>query len=192
MKLSKQKRNHLILVALVTAGVLGALWFGLIGLQKESLKKVAERNSSAVSRLEEMKRAIKSADAIENELAEEWRKLETSEKQMASGDLYSWSINTIRTFKLPYKIEIPQFSQIDGPKDLNLLPKFPYQQASISIGGTGQFHEVGRFIADFENAFPHSRISNINLEPVPGLQATEQEQLLFKMDIVFLVKPTGA
>ncbi len=111
---------------------------------------------------------------------------------MASGDLYAWAITTLRTFKLGYKVEIPQFSTIDGPKDVNLLPAFPYKQISLTVGGTATFHEFGRFVADFENQFPHMRLLNLSLEP-GGLQAGgESSTLSFKMEIAALVKPTAS
>ena len=59
---------------------------------------------------------------------------------MASGDLYAWTINTLRQFKLGYKVEIPQFSQIDGPKEMNMLAGFPYKQANMTISGTAYLH----------------------------------------------------
>ncbi len=136
-----------------------------------------------------VKQAIANADQLEAELAEAERQVTKLEEGMASGDLYAWAINTVRQFKLPYKVEIPQFSQIDGPKDNSLLPNFPYKQATLTIGGTAFFHDFGRFLADFENSFPYARVLNLTLEPVSGLLHENREKLAFKMDISMLVKP---
>jgi hypothetical protein len=113
---------------------------------------------------------------------------------MATGDLYSWTINAIRQFKQPYKVEIPQFSQIEGPKDTTALPHFPYQQATLTIGGNAFFYDFGRFLADFENRFPFVRIENLSLEPMPatGGAKAEAERLQFRLDIVTLVKPNAS
>ncbi len=95
--------------------------------------------------------------------------------------------NNIRRFKLPYKVEIPQYSQ-PVIADTSLLPKFPYKQATVTVAGTAYYEDLGKFIADFENEFQHSRILNLELEP----QLTgEGEKISFRMDIVTLVKPNS-
>jgi len=111
---------------------------------------------------------------------------------MASGDLYSWTIGTIRQFKLPYKVEVPQFGQIEGPKEVNLLPKFPYKQATLTIAGTGRFNDLGRFIAEFENQFPYIRLLNLTMEPAGNQTLGDAEKLNFKVDVVTLIKPNAS
>jgi len=187
-KLSKEKRQQLILVVIVTVMAVAGMYAGLIRTQKESRLKLAARIEAAKARLEQVKRAVTMADQIEAELCESQKRLEKFEEGMATGDLYSWAITTIRTFKLNYKVEIPQFSQIDGPKEVSLLPDFPFKQASVTISGTGKFHDFGRFVADFENQFPHIRLLNLTLEPTSNAPG-EREALLFRMEIATLVKP---
>src|SRR5437899_2674005 len=148
-KLSKEKRNQLILVAMATAGVVCALWLGLISAQQQSLRALADNKVSAQKKLEQVKQTIENADAIEVQLDEASKRLSKIEGSMASGDLYSWAINMVRQFKLPYRVEIPQFSQIDGPKDVSMLASFPYKQVNMTISGTALFHDFGRFVTDF-------------------------------------------
>jgi hypothetical protein len=108
---------------------------------------------------------------------------------MAAGDLYSWMFTTLRRFQKGYKVEIPQISSVTS-SPMNLLPRFPYQQATVSVGGTAHYHELGRFIADFENAFPYMRISNLTLDLNTSPATGDYEKLSFKMEIVSLVKPS--
>lgn len=190
MKISKEKRNQLILVGLVTVGVLAGLWFGLIRAQQLKLEQLSERKQAADRKLKLVRETIENAGQIEASLQECSAKLAKVEEGMASGDVYAWAINTLRQFKMGYRVEIPQFSQIDGPKDVNLIPNFPYKQATMTIGGTAAFHDFGTFLADFENKFPHCRVLNLNLEPASS--ATDREKLSFRMDIVALVKPGSA
>ncbi len=192
MNISKDKKQKLVLVTVVTVGVLAALWFGLLGAQRESLSDLAARRTASEKKLQQVKLTIQNAARTESELEAAGGRLRQLESGMASGDLYAWAINTIRQFKLPYKIDIPQFSQIDGPKDMAMLPAFPYKQATITIAGTAYFYDLGRFIADFENQFPYMRIQNLSLTPGGGMANTDREKLSFKMDIVALVKPGPA
>jgi hypothetical protein len=111
---------------------------------------------------------------------------------MATGDLYAWTINTLRQFKLSYKVEIPQFSQIDGPKDMNMLAGFPYKQANMTISGTALYHDFGKFVSDFENQYPYMRVLNLSLEPISAIVGADHEKLAFKMEIAALVKSTAS
>ncbi|MEI6566846.1 MAG: hypothetical protein WCR20_09215 [Verrucomicrobiota bacterium] len=189
--LTKQKKQQLLLVGLITAAALAAVWLSLISTQQNTLSEIAVKKAEASKKLEAMGFEIQKADVVESRLTETSQKLGKLEEGMASGDLYSWTINTLRQFKLPYKLDIPHFSQIDGPKDYNQMLNFPYKQASISVGGSAEFLEFGRFVADFENQFPHMRILNLTLEHDAGT-SSEGEKLNFKMDILTLVKPSGS
>src|SRR5262245_20374341 len=131
-KLSKEKRNQLVLVVLVTLIVLAGLWYGLINLQKEGLDQVEQRITAAQHKMKLVEQAVRRSDKIEADLNEANQKLAVIEQNMASGDLYSWVYNNVRQFKLPYKIEIPAFSQpVVG--DVDLLPRFPYKQVTITV-----------------------------------------------------------
>ncbi len=186
-RLSKEKRNQLILVALVTVCVLAALWFTLINLQQRHLARLQGEKDKNQKQLSEMEAAIKKSDQLEGQATDLGGQLEVMERNMASGDLYSWMISTLKQFKLPYKVEIPQYSTV-VEADNNMLPKFPYKQVTISISGTGYFHDVGRFVTDLENQFPQMRVQNLDMQPAPGVAGADPEKLSFKMDIVALVK----
>jgi hypothetical protein len=186
--LSKEKRNQLVLAVLVTGGVLCGLWFGVIRFQKAKVQQFAESKLAAAQKLDQVKQAIETAEVVEVRLGESTQRLTKIEATMASGDLYSWTINTLRAFKLGYKVEIPQFSQIDGPKDMNMLAGFPYKQANMTISGTAFYSDLGKFVADFENQFPYMRVLNLSLEPIPAQSGPERERLSFRMEIAALVK----
>jgi len=185
---SKEKRQHLVLVVLVTLLALAGLYFGVIRFQERSLTALQKRKLTARRELEQVKKTIAGADQVDAQLAETTGRLAKLEEGMASGDLYAWAFNTIRQFKTGYKVEIPQLSQIDGPRDMTMLPQFPYKQASVTIGGTALFYDFGKFVADFENHHPYFRVVNLSLEPTAG-QAGDKEKLSFRMEIAALVKP---
>lgn len=190
--LSKEKRNQLVLVVMLTGCALAALWFGLIKFQQQSLDQLAQSKNSAEQKLDQVKQAIETADLVEVQLGEASQRLAKIESTMASGDLYAWTITTLRKFKVGYRVEIPQFSQIDGPKDMNMLPAFPYKQANMTISGTAFYNDLGKFISDFENQFPYMRVLNLSLEPLPSMVGADKERLSFRMEISTLVKNTAS
>lgn len=187
-RLSKEKRDHLILVAMITAVILGGLGFGLIRFQYEHLRTLKAKHLDSLAKLQKMKDTIGLADAAENQLTEAGRALGVLEENMATGDPYSWALDLVRRFRLAYRVDIPGVAQpIVG--ESSLLPKFPYRQASFTLSGNGFYHEIGRFIADFENQYPEIRIVNLSLSPLTGSLNEDREKLEFKMDIVALMRP---
>lgn len=189
-KLPKEKRNQLVLVIVGTLAVLGAVGFGLIRFQYDNLNSYEKRQAAASAELKKMEEAVKRVELVDSVYKQASEALAEKEAAMATGDLYSWMYGTVRRFQKNYKVEIPQLSPITTPTPVNLLPSFPYKQATMQIGGTAHYHDLGQFIADFENAFPLIRVVNLTVElnhsPAPG----EREKLAFKMDLVTLVKPS--
>src|SRR5690349_2966251 len=100
--LPKEKRKQLILVGLVVAILAGGWYMAVFRSQTESLKNMRAKRDAALKKLQEVKLAIKTADEVETQLCDVKKRLEQVEDTMASGDLYSWAINTVRQFKLGY------------------------------------------------------------------------------------------
>jgi Tfp pilus assembly protein PilO len=187
-KLPRDKRNQLIAVVVGTLVVLAGLYFGLIEHQKQNLVHLKQKKVAVEARHRQVLDAIKHAHQIEADLAAAKKALADSEADIASGDLYSWVINTLRDFKGKYKVNVPQFNPIGATTEVNLMPNFPYKQATLSVAGTAHFHDFGRFLADLENQFPHIRVLNLSLELNQSPVAEEQETVYFKLDVVTLVK----
>lgn len=188
-KLSKEKRKQLFGVVALTLAVLAALGYFLIRGGYENLTQLEQKKIAAAAKLEQMQKSVERAKTVEAVFNETQQALAEKEKGMASGDLYSWMHSTLRKFQRAYKVEIPQIGSVGTPTDVNLIPKFPYKQATLSVAGTAYYHELGRFVADFENTFPLMRIVNLSMELNPTPSANERDKLAFKMDIVTLVKP---
>lgn len=189
-KLSKEKRQHLILVAVGTIVVLGALGYFLIKGGYDKLSTLQQKQKATEEKLDQMQKSVQRAKEIEAVFQKASDELAEREAGMATGDLYSWMQGSLRRFQRGYKVEIPQISPVSAPEDVNCLAKFPYKQATLTIGGTAYYHDLGRFIADFENAYPLMRVVNLNLDLNPTPTAVDRDKLAFRLDIVTLVKPS--
>ncbi len=189
-RLTREKKQQLLLVALATLAALTGVWFGLVRPQRVGLERVAREILQAQRQLDEARKLLARAPQILEELDSASTVLEQREEQMAAGDYYAFVINRIRQFRLDYDVDIPQFGTIIGPAPVDLLPRFPYQQVSLTIAGSGFYHEIGRFIADFENRFPYCQIRNVELETPGGVSSDPTgERLSFRMTLVTLVRP---
>jgi len=191
-KLPKEKRNHLVLVGLATLAVLGGLGFGLIKYQFKSLSGLADEQAAAEQKLNRMQESIKYMERLQADVVQAKEKLAAQETGMASGaDLYAWAIRTIGDFKARYKdkIDIPKINPSGQTVGVNLLPRFPYKQATFTMAGTSYYHDLGQFLADFENAHPLIRVVNLDIDLSAGAASKEKEKLAFRVDIVTLVNP---
>jgi hypothetical protein len=189
-KIPKDKRNQLIAVTLGTLMAVVALWFLLLNVQQSRLQELSGRISDTQEKLKIMHRAVQESPKLAAELQVAAQKLSALEEDMASGDLYSWIIDTVKRFKVSHHVDIPQFGPV-ATGDVNLFPKFPYRQALLGVSGTAYYHDFGKFLADFENRFPSMRIQNLELEPASATSPDDKEKLSFRMEIVMLVKPTS-
>jgi len=188
-KLSKEKRQHLVGVIMLTAMVLAAVGYFLIHGGYRRLATLGEKRQVAQKKFDEMQLAMDQSDLVQAQYDEAVKALDAKEATMASGDLYSWMHGTIRKLQRGYRVDIPQIGSVSDPTKVELLTNFPYEQASVTVAGSAYYHELGRFVADMENSYPLMRVQNLSLEPNANPTSGDRDLLAFRMDIVALVKP---
>src|SRR5579862_1875001 len=186
-RLPKDRRDKLILTIVATVFIVAGLYFGLISFQLTQIQGLKVKKDQDTHKASDIEDSIRNAKKIQADLELKTADLASAESDMASGDTYLWMVNLIRQFKTGYNVDISQFSAISKP-DVGLYPKFAYNQVSINVGGAAYYHDLGKFIADFENRFPHIRIQQLTLEP-PGVPTGDRDKLSFRMDVVALMKP---
>lgn len=186
-RLTKEKRDQLILVTIVALAAVAGLWFSLIRSQQEDLRTLAARRKEDLDKLSQIEETKKNSERAKTELVSVGGRLALAERDMPSGDLYLSMVNTIRKFKGNYDVTISQFNPSGAEMPVNIFPKFPYRQVTVSISGIAHYHDFGRFVADFENSFPTSRILNLDLSPSSTTSSEDKEKLSFQMDVVSLV-----
>jgi len=187
-RLPPAKRNMLIVVIVATAGLIGLIYIFLILPQNANNRKLAADTKAAKAKWEQYKTVIKQSSNTAKMVEEVTAELKLTEKDVASGDIYSWTFDTLRRFKADYRLEIPTIGQ-PAVEEVDLLPGVPYKQARIILSGSGYFHDIGKFVADFENTFPHMRIVNLQIDPNTGAAGAGSEKLSFRTEVVVLVKP---
>jgi hypothetical protein len=191
--LTKNKRNGVILVAIVALAVTVGAWQAVVVTQQKGLATVTKRIADQETKLAQAQRLVSSTPSLMQDLELATQRLKAAESEMASGDMYSWIIDTMGKFREGYAVDIPQFSR-EVPCAVGLFPTFPYKAVLFNVRGTAYFHDLGRFLADFENRFPTLRVQNLEMEPVGASaanSATDPEKLTFRMEVVVLVNPNA-
>jgi Tfp pilus assembly protein PilO len=186
-RLPPAKRNQLIVVILATLALIGLVYFLLINPQNEKNRDLAGKIGSETIRFQQMQTTIKQMEATKIVLADLTQQLDRAEQDIAAGDLSAWTYDTLRRFKAAYRVDIPSIGQ-PTQSDCDLIANYPYKQIRFSLSGTAYYHDLGKFVSDFENKFPHCRMLNLTADPV-ATTANGGEKLNFRMDIVALVKP---
>jgi Tfp pilus assembly protein PilO len=184
-RLPTAKRNQLIMVIIATMVTVSVIYYCLISPQKDKNSLLGTRIREQQERLQTIKKAIKETDTITTDLADLTLQLNRAEQDVASGDVNAWTYDTIRRFKANYHVDIPSIAQ-PTVTDVDVLASFPYRQAKITLNGSAFFHDLGKFVSDFENNFPHMRMINLIIEPSQG---SGTEKLSFRMEVITLVKP---
>src|ERR1039458_2015399 len=111
---------------------------------------------------------------------------EITDKGVRNGE--TWMREKMRSFQLPanemYRYKSVSIADIKPPEitDKGVITGFPYKWAKFHITGEGYYHEFGKFIADFENAFPCFRIQDLDIA-VPGIRK-DPDMLSYSFDIV--------
>ena len=189
--ITADKKQKLILVGVLTGVAIALAWFLLIGTLQDRIAKQLAKARETADKIADAQKKLAQVAVIEEQLAAATRKLTATEDDgMASGDLYFWIINTINRFKLAYRVDIPVFSQPEEIK-ATLLPDFPYKSVRYNVRGSAYYHDLGRFLAAFENSQPYLFVQNLEVLPSEVVQNDAPEKLNFRMDIVALVKPTA-
>jgi hypothetical protein len=204
MKLPKEKKDRLTLVVVCGFAICVGIWFGLIQTRRTALNLTQTKLTRARNLLDQENTWLKKADSIETEMERTLKVVQEIEANMASAnDPFAWSYVFLDKARSGHdNIEIrevlrPEKKESDRKKEVGIFADFPYNAVVFTVSGAAYYHEFGDFIADFENRFPYFRIQNISLsnpsEPGAGAEGSTRlakEKLLFRMDVVALIKPT--
>lgn len=186
-KLSREKKNQLVLVAMATTMVCSGIYFGVVAGQNERLKTIEGRLTQEGEKVAKAERALRNRAALDEELALRTEELHQVEATMASGDLYAWIIGTMNRRAASHNVTIPTYGR-ETVGEIGLLPKFPYKTATFLLRGTGRFEDFGRFVAGIENDLPFARLQNLDLSPAAGA-GDDAGRIDFRFDIVVPIRP---
>jgi hypothetical protein len=202
MKLSKEKRNHLILVGIVTIALVAAVWQLLIQTSMQATTRQKALGVKAEKQLKDAESFLASASVLEAEATTLSNALARFEGEMAGAtDPYTWCVQLIRQAQEGHEdVLIQEVSAPQPPSALQMVGEFPYQAITFGVRGRAHWEDLGQFVADFENRHPMFCTRNLQLVPdmrresadeeaATSANAASEEMLSFSLDVVALVKP---
>jgi hypothetical protein len=189
-RLTKQKRDQLILVGIGTVILCVAIYFLAVAPGMESLEEMAKGSTELIGKINAAEKDAKDAPLLAARFVATSNLLHEIEAPMATGDIYSWIIQTMIDFRELHKeININQVSK-ETLGEVDMFPKFPYKAARFTVKGVGRYADIGKFIADFENRYPFFKIQNLDITPEARNLGEDAEKLDFTLEIMALVKPS--
>ena len=192
MKLTKEKRDHLILTAVGTAVVIAGVWMGVISGQKMKIARLSSEITDMEAKIQKAKTWVNNHDALVAEVDELKQKLKSAEDNLISStDIYASTVQAVNRVRTRHRVEIKDHTRpVEEP--VTLLPDFPYRAATFTLQGEAFFHDFGRFLADFENSYRHIRVQKLKLTPGSSSLTPVPEKLTFEMEVVTLInKPSS-
>lgn len=191
--LPKAKRDHLILVAIATVGIISALILFVGDSQSAELKRTQLKTENIRSKLGQADKLSREEPQIQQRLQKASKDLAEREAMLApERDTYAWFLQNLAQFISVHRGAGVTPAGISQPEigDATLLPKFSYKTATFHVKANGYFHDVGRFIADLETQFPYARVQNVEmLRGSSGGPNSDPEKLASTFDIVMLMQP---
>jgi Tfp pilus assembly protein PilO len=194
-RLSKEKRDRLIVVIVGGVVLIAGIWYGVIKTRLSELELSKTRLAAAKDKLEKGKKRVEQADQVEAAMEAAVRRLRAIEDGLAPGADLSWSLLLMDKAQAGPEIEVVDVSR-PQTNEVGVLPAFPYKAATFTVRGIAHYHDFGKFLADFENKFPYFRAQNLALTVTAetGSEGTTTRSgkagLFFKVDIVAVIRPS--
>ncbi|HVY68586.1 MAG TPA: hypothetical protein VHH73_01575, partial [Verrucomicrobiae bacterium] len=187
--LSQEKQQQLILVALLTVMAIVGLYMGVIRAQKTKVADKKKMAADQADKNDKARRVMKFASQIDTDLTEVSNKLAVIEGGMASGDLYRWSVSLLSSIQARHPlVEIPG-KERPTTNRVSMLVDFPYTATTFMVRGNANYHEFGKFLADFENSYPYFHVEKVRINPATTVSEADPEKLAFEMEVVALTRP---
>ena len=193
INLSPEKRNQMVLLIVAPLAVCVIIWTFAIKPLNQRLTGVNFEVDQSRRSLELAEAQIRLADRSREDLATATTRLAQAEEKMAQGDYYIWEINSTGASAENTGLNIrdwdePVIGEIEFPPRLA-----DYKAASCVISGSGEYQDIGAFLAAFENSSPFVRFKRLSIDATaPGLTGIETEpdfRLSFRADFTVIAKP---
>jgi hypothetical protein len=187
---TRASRQRVVQAVALSLSVLGVIYGLLVHPQQAELRESRREMADLALEADRARGATLMAEMARMDMNAASNKLALIESSMASGDVYLWTVKAFEKYQRMHDI---RFNAIDRPEIVKTgsLPAVPYQTARVVVSGHATYHQFGRFLADFENAYPFARLEDLELT-APLFNRThdeESERLQFILRVALLIKP---
>jgi Tfp pilus assembly protein PilO len=194
-KLSKDKRDKLILICIAAAGIIAVLYFFVLTDMQDEYATLGTRLISMRDKVSKSERLLKRQNDLNAQLEVARKALNERQAVMPRpGEDHVWFMKIMEERRSKFNLDI---GDIRNPEawDAGVLPKFPFKAVAFNVSLIGGYTDFGRFLADFENTYPYMRVQLMNVSPdvpqaPPGTAQAggEDRRLRFNFRVISLIK----
>lgn len=165
-KMSKDKRDKLLLTIIAGVGSVCVLYFVVIAGQKDTLVDLGLRIDALRGKRENSDRTVKRQAQFQENLELQRKTLDKKQEQMPRpGEDQRWFNRIIESRQEKYGIELWEIKTAQAV-DPGVLPKFPFKGVAFTVTVDGAYSDFGEFLRDFENEFPYMRVQLESISPL--------------------------
>lgn len=189
-KLSKEKQQQLVLVAIMPIVLIVVLWMLVISTLNTKRSETKSKVAQVQEKISKGEQKVSQTKAVKEAKDGRLLALQKVESEMASGELFNWIDSKLNEFILQQGLDVDIPSKSRGEVgEIGTFAIFPYKAVKYAVRGSAYYHEFGKFVSAFENAYPYIRLQNIELLPGGQFDTGDPERLAFRLEIVALQKP---
>jgi hypothetical protein len=169
-KLSKDKRDKLLLICIMAGGLVAVLYFLVIVDQKDELTGLTNRIAQMSDKRDKAAKTFKRQRDFEENLEGQKKLLNAKQAEMPrAGEGILWFNTLMEERRVVFNLDIKDIKGPEQPVDPGILPKFDFKGVAFTVTMVGTYLDFGRFLADFENRFPYMRtqLQSVTPEYVP-------------------------
>ena len=194
-KLSKDKRDKLILTLIGVVGVIAVIYFFVLSDMKDERSLLSTKVTSTRDKIDKAERILKRQQHFNEEMAQLRGALNARQAHMPRpGEDHVWFLRIIEDRRGTYNLDISEIRNPE-PWEPGILPNFPFRGVAFNVTLIGAYTDFGRFLADFENTYPFMRVQLMSVSPdmqlgAPGTGQLPQSsgKLRFNFRVVSLIK----
>lgn len=201
-KLSKEKKDKLLLTGIGCLGVIAVLYFLVITDQKAEIAQLDSRIDALQAKRNFSEKQGKRTGEVQASLEEARKILIQKQTEMPKPEEDKlWFLRIMEEMRPRYGLELEEVKN-PLPYEPGVLPNFPFRGVSLSVSMVGNYTDFGRFLADFENRFPYMRVELMSISPdrapaaavrgietIPSVSASRDSgNLRFNFRVIALIK----
>jgi len=192
-KLSKEKRDKLLLTIIGVVGVLSVLYFLVITDQQDEIAQLKSKITALNSKRDTAERLSKRMNEVDANFEAQKKILVQKQAEMPRpGQDHAWFLNLMEEQRRKFDLEVEDIKTPDAT-EAGILPKFPFRAVALNVTMIGTYYDFGRFLANFENSYPYMRVQGLKIVPEirgtrPGESADSGDKLRFTYKVIALIK----
>lgn len=164
-KLSKEKRDKLLLTCIGAGGIVAVLYFLIITDQKAEIAELQSKIVALRSKRDTSEKQTKRSGQAQADLEAARKVLAQKQTDMPrEGEDHVWFFRIMDDYRRKYDLDVVE---IKNPyaTDAGVLPKFQFKAVALEVIMAGSYADFGRFLADFENTYPYMRVQLVSVTP---------------------------